>query len=82
MYFKYDESRGIQVDKPFRRMMMPYMMPDTASCPINFPSTSPSGSPAPRWMSTPIRRHGGHVLHLRPRRGSVGMRPMSSAKTA
>lgn len=36
MYFKYDESRGIQVDKPFRRMMMPYMMPDTASCPINF----------------------------------------------
>ena len=36
MYFSYDKSRGIFVDKPFQRVMIPYMMPDTADCPINF----------------------------------------------
>ncbi|MCI8649625.1 MAG: cupin domain-containing protein [Anaerotruncus sp.] len=36
MYFTYDLARGINVEKPYQRMMMPYMMPDTASCPVNF----------------------------------------------
>lgn len=36
MYFVYDPARGIPVDKPYQRVMMPYMMPDTASCPIDF----------------------------------------------
>lgn len=36
MYFSYDLDRAIRVDKPFQRIMMPYMMPDTASCPIDF----------------------------------------------
>lgn len=36
MYFAYDPTRGIHVEKPYQRVMMPYMMPDTASCPIDF----------------------------------------------
>lgn len=36
MYFAYDPERGIHVDKPYQRVMMPYMMPDTATCPIQF----------------------------------------------
>jgi len=36
MYFNYDPSRGIHVDKPYQRIMTPYMMPDTATCPIDF----------------------------------------------
>lgn len=36
MYFAYDPAQGIQVDEPYRRVMVPYMMTDTASCPIDF----------------------------------------------
>ena len=36
MYFKYDESRAIPVDKPYRRVMVPFMMADNATAPIDF----------------------------------------------
>lgn len=36
MYFKYDPNAAIAVEKPFRRVMVPYMMADNADCPINF----------------------------------------------
>ena len=36
MYFSYDLDRAIRVEKPYQRIMMPYMMPDTATCPIDF----------------------------------------------
>lgn len=36
MYFAYDKNRGIHVPSPFPRTMMPYMMPETADCPIDF----------------------------------------------
>lgn len=36
MYFRYDNERSISVPFPFSRVMTPYMMPDTASCPVNF----------------------------------------------
>ena len=36
MYFSYDSGREIHVSNPYKRTMIPYMMSDTASCPINF----------------------------------------------
>ena len=36
MYFSYDPSQSIHVEKPYQRIITPYMMPDTASCPIDF----------------------------------------------
>ena len=36
MYFKYDPNEAIAVDKPYRRVMVPFMMADNADCPINF----------------------------------------------
>ena len=36
MYFTYDPTKSIHVAEPYQRTLTPYMMPDTASCPINF----------------------------------------------
>jgi len=36
MFFAYDKKKSINVNFPFKRIMTPYMMPDTASCPIDF----------------------------------------------
>ena len=36
MYSKYDEKQKIEVSKPYKRAMIPFMMRDTASCPTDF----------------------------------------------
>ena len=36
MFFTFDGAQSIHVPFPFQRVMTPYMMPDTASCPIDF----------------------------------------------
>lgn len=36
MYFCYEEDKKIRVPQPFCRTMMPYMVPETADCPIDF----------------------------------------------
>ena len=36
MYFKYEEDQKIEVQKPYKRAMTPFMMEDTADCPVDF----------------------------------------------
>lgn len=36
MFFSFDENQSIKVPFPFSRVMTPYMMPDTADCPVSF----------------------------------------------
>lgn len=36
MYFAYDSGQAIHVEKPYQRVMVPYMMADTASIPLPF----------------------------------------------
>ncbi len=36
MYFNYDDCEGIHVEYPYKRVMTPMMMPDTADAPLNY----------------------------------------------
>ena len=36
MFFTYDSAKSIHVEKPYQRVMTPYMTPDTTSYPIDF----------------------------------------------
>ncbi len=36
MYFKYDSAQRIEVSKPYKRAMIPFMMGDTAELPVDF----------------------------------------------
>ncbi len=36
MYYQYDEQRRIQLDQPYRRSIMPFMMADNTHCPADF----------------------------------------------